>query len=407
MIWHYFPIGMRFPVRDFSDESKRRCWEIALSAICSADPRGTGLYEACEAYDPGAGMPVYTCIVCYEDIKQARAAGKRFHALDALTSRLTLHEPFVQANYLESFGPYLPIGSIDDSGAITVTDAAPFLPTDRPEPMIEAHGLSVLIAADGPDATAESALRTLGAAVADHGCVVARKAIADGGAGTVRALVSNRNGRYETVAVTDANGERVFETIGILPGGIAVLEAAHGARQFGALIQKTIDLGYRNILLALGDLDPSEFKMLRDEEPDPRMSQCTFTVLCADADAAKAPILRELGATVQNGAETVLDLIGFDAAAARADFVILASAAHDVTLDSAAGAALSRLRAERKPVSLLGGSAADAERLKNEHPQLRGVIALSGAPMEKALFDAFSEGILPMLGESVAKNGTV
>lgn len=406
MIWHYFPIGMRFPVRDFSDATKRRCWEIALSAIFSADPRGTGLYEACEAFDPGAGMPVYTCIVCYEGVKQSRAAGKRFHALDALTSRLTLHEPFVQANYLESFGPYPLIGSIDDCGAITGTDAAPFLPTDRPEPMREAHGLSILIAADGPDGTAETVLRTLGAAAADHGCFVTRKAIADGGPGTVRALVSNRKGRYETVAVPDENGERVFETIGILPGGIAVLEAAHGAKRFVGLIQKTLDLGYRNILLAPGDPDPAEFEMLGDGDPDPRMSQCVFTVLCG-ADAAKTPVLRQFGASVQNGAETVLDLIGFDAAAARADFVILASNAANVTPDSAAGAALLRLRAERKPTVLLGGSAADAERLRSEHPQLRGVIALSGATSEEALFDAFSESILPMLGESVAKNGTV
>ena len=407
MIWHYFPIGMRFPVRDFSDASKRRCWEIALSAIFSSDPCGTGLYEACEAYDPGAGMPVYTCIVCYEGIKQARAAGKRFHALDALSSRLTLHEPFVQANYLESFGPYPLIGSIDGNGAITGSDAAPFLPTGLPEPMTEGHGLSILIAANGPDGTAETTLRTLGAAAADRGYSVTRTAIADGGAGTVRALVSNRNGRYETVACTDETGERVVETIGILPGGIAVLEATRGARQFQTLIRKTLDLGYRNVLLAPGALDPSEYELLLGEEPDPRMSQCTFTALSADADAANASILRKLGATVQNGAETVLDLIGFDAAAARADFVILASNAANGARDSAACAALSRLRAERKPAVLLGGSTADAERLKNEHPELRGMIALSEAPAEKALLDAFSESILPMLGESVARNGAV
>ena len=114
MIWHYFPIGMRFPVRDFSDETKRRCWEIALGAIYASDPNGTVLYEACESFDPGAGTAVYTCIVCYEGIKQSRAAGKRFQALDALTSRLTLSDPFVQANYLESFGPYPELARIGD-----------------------------------------------------------------------------------------------------------------------------------------------------------------------------------------------------------------------------------------------------------------------------------------------------
>ena len=131
MIWHYFPIGMRFPVADFSEQTKRACWKIALSAVYSADPRGTGLYEACESCDPVSQSPVYTCIVCYVGIKQSRAAGARFHALDALMTRLCLDHPLVQANYLESFGPYPILAEINTEGKIVPTEsAAAFMPTE-------------------------------------------------------------------------------------------------------------------------------------------------------------------------------------------------------------------------------------------------------------------------------------
>ena len=93
MIWHYFPIGMRFPVTDFSDETKRACWNVALSAAFASDACGTTLYEAMEPLDPGSFGAVYTCIVCYVGIKQSRLAGKTMHSLDGLKTRLCLNDP--------------------------------------------------------------------------------------------------------------------------------------------------------------------------------------------------------------------------------------------------------------------------------------------------------------------------
>ena len=136
MIWHYFPIGMRFPVADFSEQTKRACWKIALSAIFASDARETGLYEACETFDPGSQGPVYTCIVCYYGVKQSRPAGKTMQSLDALTARLCLHNPLVQANYLESFGPYPVLAEIDAEGKIHSNEnGAAFIPTEPVEPM--------------------------------------------------------------------------------------------------------------------------------------------------------------------------------------------------------------------------------------------------------------------------------
>ena len=272
MIWHYFPIGMRFPVTDFSDETKRACWRVALSAIYASDPNGTGLYEACESFDPIVQSPVYTCIVCYYGIKQAREAGKKMHALDPLMTRLCLCNPLVQANYLESFGPYPILAEIDSQAQYRPNETgAAFLPTELPGAMQTVKGPKLLLAPDSMKdvCDAEKLTRILGEAATDHGFRVRRMPIADGGEGTVRALVSGTGGRFETVRCTDLNGTLVSMTVGVLPGRIAVIEAADavgfirkaeqtppiGQRSsfgVGALVKATLDLGYRKIWVGLG-----------------------------------------------------------------------------------------------------------------------------------------------------------
>ena len=272
MIWHYFPIGMRFPVNDFSEETKRACWRVALSAAYASDPCGTGLYEACEAFDPISQSPVYTCIVCYVGIKQSRAAGETLHGLDALLTRLCLCNPLVQANYLESFGPYPILAEIDPEGKIHPSEnGISIIPTEPVTPMQRTDGCRILIAPDSVKGVcdAERLTRILGTAAAEHGLRVRRMPVADGGEGTVRALVAGTGGRYETVSCEDVNGERVGMTVGVIPGSIAVIEAADAAGfsrkteqmppieqrssfAVGMLIRKTLDLGYRRIWIGLG-----------------------------------------------------------------------------------------------------------------------------------------------------------
>ena len=272
MIWHYFPIGMRFPVRDFSDGTKRACWKIALSAVYASDPRGTGLYEACESFDPVTESPVYTCIVCYVGIKQSRAAGKTMHALDRLMTRLCLVNPLVQANLLESFGPYPILAEIDADGKVRPNETgAAFLPTEPVVPMQPSNGFTVLLAPDSMKGVcnAETLTRVLGTVAAEQGLRVVRMPVADGGEGTVRTLIAGTGGRCETVFSEDLNGERVQMSIGVMPGHIAVIEAADavgfirkneatppvGQRSsagVGRLIRKTLDLGYRKIWTGIG-----------------------------------------------------------------------------------------------------------------------------------------------------------
>lgn len=366
MIWHYFPIGMRFPVRDFSDETRRACWELALSAVFASDARGTGLYEACESFDPGAESPVYTCIVCYVGIKQSRAAGKTLHALDRLTARLCLHRPLVQANYLEGFGPYPILGEVDAEGRIIPSETgAAFLPTGPIEPMRASTGPKLLLApgpADGCNAEARS--RVLGTAAADRGFRVKRLSLADGGEGTVRALVIGTEGRYETVVCEDAEGVRTNHIVGVIPGPIAVLEAfGMSADGCAALIRKTLDLGYRRLWIAVGETKIADLGLSELFALEPRLAQSEVTLLYRGQPCGELP-----GVTAVFGADRIEERIGLSAALRCADAVV----------------------AEPDLESLLKGD-----------PNRRDVIASPHGDLE----NAFERDVLPLLAKDIA-NGT-
>lgn len=73
------------------------------------------------------------------------------------------------------------------------------------------------------NAAAEGARR----AFPDATCVV--RPLADGGEGTVRALVAGLGGELRRVTVTGPAGKPVTATYGILPGGTAVMEMAEAA----------------------------------------------------------------------------------------------------------------------------------------------------------------------------------
>ena len=381
MIWHYFPIGLRFPVKDFSDDTKRMCWETALSALCASGAAGATLYDAQETYDYGSGGPVYTCIACIEGIKQSRLIGKALYDLDALTARLCLHRPFVQANYLESFGPYPILGKETENGAAEITESgAPFLP-EQVAPMRKPSGMKILIAADGIGAElpAETVTRALGAAAAAHGLRVRRMALACGTAGTVRALVTATNARYEMLNCTTADGQRFSETIGVLPGCEAVTESA-GLPD--ALLTRLFEYGYRTVLVG-----EDAYAAARER--------------IAEEPLLNNTVYRSLSASDGPERVGVFDRIGFDAAAKQSDFVVLFASGTTY----AAETALDRLNALNKPVCLItmqedGGD----DRLMRAYPVLRAVIpcAACGGQTEAVLAERMQREIVQILGKDVA-----
>lgn len=379
MIWHYFPIGMRFPVRDFSETTKRACWEIALSAAFASDARGTQLYEACETFDQGSEYAVYTCIVCYEPIEQSRTAGKTMHGLDRLMTRLCLHDPLVQANYLERFGPYPPIGEIDANGTVIPAEAGEaFLPTEGIGPMQRSEGWELLFVCDR-----EADTRTLGAAAAENGFRVRRLLLADGRAGAVHALVSGTNGRYETVLLNGADGVRTSCTVGVIPGRTAVLETYGVApEQAEELVRGVLDFGYRKLLI-VGDGTHS-FLGITD---DPRFHQSEITFLSDHPEGGPESV---------PAADWILDRVDFASRARTADFTVVCTDRRKT-----AEAVLPRLIELGRACCLISGPECDPNETGRAYPTLRGTVRRpdSGDCTE----EMFCTAVLPLIGNGVAK----
>ena len=93
--------------------------------------------------------------------------------------------------------------------------------------------------------------------------------VADGGEGTLEALVAATGGRRRGVMVADPLGRPVEATLGVLAGGVAVVELAQAAgyerlaererdpeatstHGVGELIRAALDLGARRIIVGLG-----------------------------------------------------------------------------------------------------------------------------------------------------------
>ena len=380
MIWHYFPIGFRFPVNDFSDETKEKCWRITTSALLASGGTDVMLYDAQENYDYGSDGPVYTCIACFYGVKQSRAVAKKLYSLDALMTELCLLHPFVQANYLESFGPYPILGKLGETAIEEITDAGkPFMP-DKIAAMDTNAGLRILIAAEScaPRTSSERLSVSIGRKAASLGFRVVRKLLPCGETDVVRALVTAGNGRFDTVPLTDSDGNRITETIGILPSNRTVIEADDRIEE---IIVKTLDLGFRRFLIA-GDFEKSI--------DDPRIPQCEICRLSGEESAE----------------DGFLDLLGFETAAKLSDVIVLfvnnPGRSAEIMLD--------RLRGLQKPTILMTTDAStDTSALMQKYPILRDVVICSEdeGSFEESVSESFSASIVKMTGKAVVKTDAI
>ena len=75
MNWGGFPIGFRFPVQDFTLETKKRCWSYVLPALVYADLTDCTLQEAesAELFDPD--RLVYIAVISPKKIPINRKNG--------------------------------------------------------------------------------------------------------------------------------------------------------------------------------------------------------------------------------------------------------------------------------------------------------------------------------------------
>lgn len=212
MNWGGFPVGFRFPVEDFSPETKKRCWDSVLQALSYGNLKGVSLYEAesAERFDPA--RPVLIAAVSHLSIRESRSNSLLWRRDGALRSKLTLYMPAVQENYLELYTEKRCIAQVSLEGSIEpVKEAEGYLPKSLPAAgKPKSSSLRCLIAADPalPFLERESLCRLALYQLyqKDQGICGRLLPLGNGNEGTVETAAAFLRGRLSNLAVCAENG---------------------------------------------------------------------------------------------------------------------------------------------------------------------------------------------------------
>ena len=282
MNWGGFPIGFRFPVEDFSLETKKRCWSYVVLALRYADLTDSTLLEAesAELFDPD--RLIYMAIIAPKSITPSRKNSLLWRKDGRLMSAVALHVPVVQENYLELYVEPKLLAEIAPDRSIVPQEGAEDLLPDRIETRQKApfHTRALILpkgelAFRERDALCRETMREL--YEKDEGLYLKMLPLSLGGEGAVYTAVAFQHGRLFSEMIQDASGTKRHCLFGVLPGyrllidGFTVpdisapLDDGYG---LGKAIRIAKDRGFTSIHLCARGLNPpdSEAEPMEDVE---------------------------------------------------------------------------------------------------------------------------------------------
>ena len=181
MNWGGFPVAFRFPVQDFSWETRKRCWSYVLPALAYADLTDSTLREAqsAELFDPD--QLIYIALVAPTAIPPSRKNSLLWRKDGRLMSQLALFTPVVQENFLELYTEPKILADIDP---------------DRREELYEK----------------------------DEGLYLKMLPLSPGGEGAVYTAAAFQRARLFSEMISDVSGEAHRCLFGVLPGRKLVID---------------------------------------------------------------------------------------------------------------------------------------------------------------------------------------
>ena len=282
MNWGGFPVAFRFPVQDYSLETRRRCWSCVLQALTYADLTDTCLAEGetTEQYDPD--RLIYIPIVAPKVIPPSRKNSLLWRRDGRLMSELTLYQPVAQKNYLELYTHIRSLATIGPDRTVQLQEGGEGLFPERIAREEKAPSrLRAILLPKGElpyaerEALCRRAMREL--YEADDGLYLKMLPLSPGGEGAVYTAAAFQHGRLFSEMIPDAAGEKHRCLFGVLPGrkllidGYSVpqiegpLDKAYG---LGKAICVAKDRGFTDIRLCARRLNPpaSEARPMEDLE---------------------------------------------------------------------------------------------------------------------------------------------
>jgi hypothetical protein len=352
MEYSKFSLGLRFAMTSDSNLTPNDCWNIMFSEVPMTHVAGATLFGAWDDVGAAESEGAYICMFSNLPLKVGKALFAQLQQKTVLLSYLTIYRPFIQNNRVEKCSVVDYLGQVQPDGSVTGGEAnfgVMRISGTLPE-VCEIPGRStrILIAPDawaGKFTSADAARHMLRSASRVLPKAMLRtQLIADGGQGTIDALVCSNNGRYLKANITTDSGEEREIHYGILPNRTIVIESETlSETELTQALTLPQNKGFTEYIVAAGT------GVLPDDVPDGRYA----TVLGKRIPASQRNNVR---VEYRNGIETVLEECEFNLRLARADWLIAltrllddAGSMKDATTD----ALLFHCRVLRKHVAVL------------------------------------------------------
>ena len=352
MEYSKFSLGLRFAITSDSNLTPADCWNIAFSEVPITYVVGSTLFGAWDDVGAAESESAYICMFSNLPLRVGKALFAQLLHKPVLLSYLTIYRPFIQNNRVEKcsvvdyLGRVQPDGSVTDGeasfGLMQITGKMPEV-CEKP-----GHCMRILIAPDawaGKFTSADAARHMLRSASRVLPKALLRtQLIADGGQGTIDALVCSNNGRYLKANITTSSGEAREMHYGILPNRTVVIESETLTQEeLTQALTLPQNKGFTEYIVAAGT------GVLPEDVPEGRYA----TVLGKRIPASQRNSVR---IEYRNGIETVLEECEFNQHLSRADWLIAltrllddAGSMKDATTD----ALLFHCRLLRKHVAVL------------------------------------------------------
>ena len=319
MEYSKFSLGLRFAMTSDSNLTPKDCWNIAFSEVPITHVVGSTLFGAWDDVGDAESESAYICMFSNLPLKVGKALFAQLQQKPVLLSYLTIYHPFIQNNRVEKCTPVEYLGSVQPDGSVIdgeISYGTMQISGTLPE-VCEKPGQCrrILIAPDaweGKFTSADAARHMLRSA--SHMLPKASlrtQLIADGGQGTIDALVCSNNGRYLKATIKTEDGNTRELHYGILPNRTIVIESEQlTAEELTLALTLPQNKGFTEYIVAAGT------GVLPEDVPDGRYA----TVLGKRIPASQRNNIR---VEYRNGIETVLEFCEFNFHLGRADWLIV------------------------------------------------------------------------------------
>lgn len=254
MTFKRFSLGLRFLLQDAEGFSPVDAWNLLFASLSPAEVKGMELYGVRQQE---RDQQCYICVISRASLSRCRTLYARLSAHPLICSHLLFYRPFLQNNRLEQLDGYEYLGTVGDSGEVQYGAAAygqmRFHGDNKPlDPLLEPAVF--LIAPDSYRGmlTPEQAIRCLMRVAYAYFPLaqILPFPMADGGRGTIDALIHALGGRYASAGLKQANGTTIETSYGILPDRTIVMES-ESVPLAQQLLCEMLDIGYTSFIVGL------------------------------------------------------------------------------------------------------------------------------------------------------------